>query len=186
MIALLALKKLVNFVSVTDGVLGRQVRQRARHYRHLAVDGDAGREFVGSDEQHRHDRDDHGEFDGGNTAVVATQFERPAAHAKPNCPHRFHCPWPSFVRFVLERGGRSQQPLIAADIRDIEAEAGDEQRPFVEQPHDDDVTGAAGKIIVRRNEIFSRIDRVGNVDGGERPGSSARRSRHRSRNRTSR
>src|SRR6478609_520951 len=52
----------------------------------------------------------------------------------------------ALVRFVLEGGGRGQQPLAAADICDVEAEPGDVKRPFVEQPHHDDVAGVAGEI----------------------------------------
>src|SRR3954471_11273772 len=74
---------------------------------------------------------------------------------------------PALVRFVLERGGGGQQPLAAAQIREVEAEPGDEQRPFVEQPHHDDIAGSAGKIIVRRHEILAGIDRGGDVDGSE-------------------
>src|SRR3981189_3383102 len=74
----------------------------------------------------------------------------------------------ALVRFVLERGGRGQQPLAAAQIRDIEAEPGDDQRPLIEDPHHDDVAGPAGQIVVRRHEIPAGIDRVGDVDGAER------------------
>src|ERR1700693_3373302 len=49
----------------------------------------------------------------------------------------------ALVRFVLERRGRGQQPLAAAQIRDIEAESGDDQRPLIEDPHHDDIAGAA-------------------------------------------
>src|SRR5258706_12573041 len=56
---------------------------------------------------------------------------------------------PALVRFVLERCGRGQQPLAAAQIRDVEAEPGDEQRPLIEGPHHDNVAGTAGQIVVR-------------------------------------
>src|SRR5882724_1642795 len=75
---------------------------------------------------------------------------------------------PALVRFVLERGGRGQQPLAAAQIRDVEAEPGDEQRPLIEDPHHDNVAGTAGQIVVRRHEILAGIDWVGDVDGAER------------------
>src|SRR5215475_8275463 len=71
------------------------------------------------------------------------------------------------VRFVLERGRRSQQPPVGTDIREIEAEPGDEHRPLVEQPHDDDIARPAREIIVRGHEVLAGVDRVGNVDGRE-------------------
>src|ERR1700709_2621200 len=75
---------------------------------------------------------------------------------------------PALVRFVLERGGRGQQPLAAAQIPDVEAESGDDQRPLIEDAHHDGVAWTAGRIVVRRHEIPAGIDWIGDVDRAER------------------
>src|ERR1700682_1988422 len=73
----------------------------------------------------------------------------------------------SLEGFVLERGGRGQEPLAAAQIGDVVAERGDEHRPLIEQPHDDDIAGAAGAVPVGRHEGLAGVDRIGHADGAE-------------------
>ena len=69
MMPVLALKMLVSWVVGDRDVLRRQIGQRSRHQRHLAVDRDAGRELDRAEKQHQHQRYDHGEFDGGQPLV---------------------------------------------------------------------------------------------------------------------
>ena len=94
MMALLALKKLVSWVSVTEvfcDVRSDSVRAISVTLRSTATPDENS---FHAKEQHQHHRHDHREFDGSDTALVAEQFERPAAHTKPDSRHRFHCPSP--------------------------------------------------------------------------------------------
>src|ERR1700675_953029 len=73
----------------------------------------------------------------------------------------------SLEGLVLECGGRAQAPLAAAQICDVVAEPGDEYRPLIEQPHHDDIAGTAGAVVVGRHEVLAGVDRVSHADAGK-------------------
>src|SRR6201746_571821 len=165
MIALLALKKLVNWASVTEmfcDVRSDSVRAISVTLRLTAM------------------ADANSSVPKNRSSMIGmtmanSMAARPRQSASRSCTERrtrnhvsiIGFIAPALVRFVLERGRRGQQPLAAAQIRDIETEPGDEHRPLIEDPHHDDVAGTTGQIVVRRHEIPAGIDRVGDVDGAE-------------------
>ena len=133
-----------------------QVRQRSRHQRDLAIHRHARRKLDRSKEQHQHDRHDHGKLDRRNRAAIVDQPQRGAPRAKPHVRHRCHRP--ALIRLVTKRRRGDQQPLAARQVRDVVAKSGDEQRPLIEDPHDDDVAGASRAVLHIVDEIAAAVD----------------------------
>src|ERR1700712_2279641 len=149
MIALLALKKLVNWVSVTE----RFCDVRSDSVRAISV---TLRLTATPDENSSVPKNSSSMTGTTMANSIAARPLRSTSSSRAERRTRSHMSitgfiagfiGPALVRFVLERGGSGQQPLAAAQIRNVEAEPGDEQRPLIEQPHHDDIAGAAGKVI---------------------------------------
>src|SRR3954447_602121 len=77
------------------------------------------------------------------------------------------CSRPLLERLVAESGGSGQQPLAARQIRDVETEPGDEQRPLIEQPDHHDVAGTAGVVVVGGHKVLARVDRIADRNPAE-------------------
>src|SRR5690349_9458558 len=85
---------------------------------------------------------------GASIANSTAAAPRVSDRKRPNADCRTRCERRCSIilerpRFVAEGGGRDQQPLVAVEVADVEAEPGHIQRPLIEGAHDDDLSGAA-------------------------------------------
>jgi len=117
MIALAGIEEVGQFVVGDLGVLRRQVDSVRGHQRHLAVDATPARTRC-SDEHHRHDRDDQREFMAATPLLLPTNSKTPGGAYEARFSSIGFIAL-GLVRFVLECGGRRQQPLVAGDIRGL-------------------------------------------------------------------